>query len=163
ELLSANQQAQAIPVLRDAVRDFPDARAALGSALILERQYDEGIAVLRQFVADGPSRPDRIPAHVMLAEALTSLNRVDDAAVEWRAILAMAPEDSVARANLSGLLSAQADIALRRNDVAGAEQRAREAAQLAPLDGVAQNLLGVALASKGNLSEALPHFQKAQQ
>jgi Flp pilus assembly protein TadD len=163
ELMTAGQHEQVIPVLRDAVTDFPDARAALGTALILDRQYDEGIAVLRRFVADGRSRPDRIPAHVMLAEALTSQHKLEEAAGEWRAILAMAPADPGARSNLSRLLSAQADTALRQNDVSGAEQRAREAVQLAPRDGVAHNLLGVALASKGNLSEALAHFQEARQ
>jgi Flp pilus assembly protein TadD len=162
ELATAGQHAQAIPLLRDAVTDFPDARAALGTELILQRQYGEGIAVLRQFVADGPSRPNRIPAHVMIAEALVSQGKLDDAAGEWRAILALAPGDSGARAGLARLISAQAQQALQRGDADSGERYAREALQLAPGDGAAHNFLGVALASKGNLTEALSHFREAQ-
>jgi hypothetical protein len=163
ELMTAGDHAQAIQLLRDAVSDFPDARAALGTELILERQDDEGIAILRQFVADGPSRPNRIPAHVVLAEALTSQNRLDDAAGEWRAILTMAPDDAVARAKLSHVLSAQAETALRQDDASRAERYAREAVQLAPREAVPHNLLGVALASKGHLEEALSHFREGLQ
>jgi len=163
ELMTAGDHAQAIALLREAVGDFPDARAALGTALILERQNDEGIAVLRQFVADGPSRPNRIPAYVVLAQALASQNKLDDAAGEWRAILTMAPDNQGARANLSRLLSAQAETALRQNDANRAERYAREAILLAPREAVAHNLLGVALASRGNLEEAVSHFREALQ
>jgi len=163
ELMTVGEHAQAIALLREAVGDFPDARAALGTALVLERQNDEGIAVLRQFVADGPSRPNRIPAHIMLAQALASQNKLDDAAGEWRAILTMAPDNQGARANLSRLLSAQAETALRQNDANRAERYAREAILLAPREAVAHNLLGVALASRGNLEEAVSHFREALQ
>jgi len=162
ELVTAGQHAEAIALLRDAVTDFPDARAALGTELIVQRQYDEGIAVLRQFVADGPSRPNRIPAHVMIAEALAAQDKLDDAAGEWRAILALAPGASNARAGLARVISAQAQKALQRGDADTGERYAREAVQLAPGDGAAHNFLGVALASKGNLAEALTHFREAQ-
>jgi len=162
ELVTAGQHAEAISLLRDAVTDFPDARAALGTELIVQRQYDEGIAVLRQFVADGPSRPNRIPAHVMIAEALAAQDKLDDAAGEWRAILALAPGASNARAGLARVISAQAQKALQRGDADTGERYAREAVQLAPGDGADHNFLGVALASKGNLAEALTHFREAQ-
>ena len=162
EFMTAGQNAEAIPLLRDAVADFPDARAALGTGLILQGQHDEGIAVLRRFVADGPSRVDRIPAHVMISETLASQDRLDDAVVEWRAVLTIAPGDPGARAGLARVISAQAQKALQRGDADNGERHAREALQLAPGDGVAHNFLGVALASKGNLTEALSHFREAQ-
>jgi len=90
------------------VTDFPDARLPLGAELILQqKQYDEGIAVLRQFTADGPSRPKRRAAHALLAQAFTSQNKIDQAADEWRAILKDAPGDAVASAALTQLLSPQ--------------------------------------------------------
>jgi Flp pilus assembly protein TadD len=75
----------------------------------------------------------------------------------------LAPDDPGARGNLSHLLSAQAATALRQNDADRAERYAREAVLLAPREAVAHNLLGVALASKGHLEEAMSHFREALQ
>jgi Flp pilus assembly protein TadD len=163
ELVDAGQHAQAIAILREAVSDFPDARAALGTELILQRQTAEGMDVLRQFIAADPSRVNRIPAYVLLAETMASQGDLEGAAREWRAILGIAPSDPGARAQLARTLSALAQARLRQGDGAGGEAQAREAVALAPRDPDAHNLLGAALASTGRFEEAITHFHEALQ
>jgi Flp pilus assembly protein TadD len=163
ELVDAGQHTQAIATLREAVPDFPDARAALGTELILQRQTAEGMDILRQFIAADPLRVNRIPAYVLLAETMASQGDLEGAAREWRAILGIAPSDPGARAQLARTLSAQAQARLRQGDGAGGEAQAREAVALAPRDPDAHNLLGAALASMGRFEEAITHFHEALQ
>jgi Flp pilus assembly protein TadD len=163
ELIGIGDHAQAIAILREAVPDFPDARAALGTELIGQGQTVEGIAVLRQFITAGPALVNRIPAHVILAEAMTSQDNLEGAAGEWRAVVNLAPSDAGARAQLARTLLAQAQRRLRQGDSAGGESSAREAVQLAPRDAAVHNLLGALLASRGNLAEAITHFREAVQ
>ena len=51
EMVAAGDHAAALPQLREAVPDFPDARYALGTELVIGGRLDEGIAELRQFIA----------------------------------------------------------------------------------------------------------------
>jgi len=159
-LMDAGQHTQAIAQLRQAVPDFPDARAALGAEL-LQQNKDEGVSILRRFIADDPRQPNRIPAHLLLADAFGAQGQIDEAAVEWRAILALAPGNDQARMGLARILSAQAQSALRQNDPARGETAAREAVQLAPGDAAAHNLLGIALASTGRIDQATVEFREA--
>lgn len=161
ELVTAGQHTQAIALLRQAAPDFPDARAALGTELLFQGQREEGVAVLRQFIEDDPSRVNRIPAYVLLAETMASQGNVEGAIAEWRAVVRIAPDDAAARAQLARLLTAQADAYLRQDDVTRGEPYAREAVQLAPDDPNARNLLGVALASSGHFDEAIAQFLEA--
>ena len=68
ELLSASRTDEATAQLRLAVPDYPDARAGLGTALLVQGQFDEGIRVLDAFVQANPSAPNRVPARVLLAQ-----------------------------------------------------------------------------------------------
>jgi Flp pilus assembly protein TadD len=163
ELLTAGQHEEGLRQLRMAIGDFPDARAALGTELVLQGQTDEGIKVLREFISTNSSLPNRIPAHVLLAHALTSTRQLDEADAEWRAILTISPSDAGARQNLALTLTAQANESLERRDAEQAERYAREAVQMQPGNATARNLLGVALASKGHLLEALVQFREAVQ
>jgi hypothetical protein len=109
ELVGAGQHDQAVAQFREAIKDFPDARLSFGAELILQQQqFEEGIAVLRQFIADGPSRPKQRAAHTLLAQAFAAQDKLDQAADEWRAILKDAPGDPSASASLAQVLSAQA-------------------------------------------------------
>jgi Flp pilus assembly protein TadD len=54
-----------------------------------------------------------------------------------------------------------AELYLRVNDGAQGEASAREAVRIDPNDGESHNLLGVALAARGRIDEAIPHFQQA--
>ena len=161
ELATAGQHAEATEQLRLAVSDFPDARAALGTELILQQQFEEGTSVLRRFIADRPSLANRIPAHVLLAQAFSAQQKLEESAGEWRAVLALAPGNQGARENLAGVLASLAQSALQQDDANRGEAYAREAVTLAPANAVALNLLGVAVAFKGNLEQARTHFQEA--
>jgi len=161
ELVELGRHEQAIAILRQAVPDFPDARAALGTELVMQRQTAEGMAVLREFVAADPLRVNRIPAYMLLAEALAAQNDLEGAAREWRTIVSIAPSDAGARAQLARMLLLQAETRLRQGNGAGGEAYAREAVQLTPADPAAHNLWGAALASGGRLEDAIAQFQEA--
>jgi len=163
ELVDNGQHARAIAILREAVADFPDARAVLGTELVIHGQTDEGVAVLRQFIAADPARLNRIPAHALLAETMTSQNNPAGAEREWRAIATLSPSDLGVRAQLARTLLAQAEGRMRQGDAAGGERFAAEAVQLTPLDPAAHNLLGAALASTGRIEGAITHFREALQ
>ena len=73
QLLDASRQDEAIVQLRLAAVDFPDARAGLGTALLVQGHLEEGISVLESFVAAAPSLPNRAPARMLLAQAHRAL------------------------------------------------------------------------------------------
>ena len=64
---AADEASQLVEVEYEDLPAVTDARAALGAELLLVGQTEEGIAILRQFIAADPSRVNRIPAHVLLA------------------------------------------------------------------------------------------------
>ncbi len=163
ELATAGRHDEAVAQLRVAVADFPDARAALGTELLLQKNTAEGVAWLRQFIADGPSLPNRLPAHILLAQAFAADGRLDQSAAEWRIVVAAAPGDAVARRSLGQVLAAEAEAALQDHDQVRGETYARDAVRFAPDDARAHNLLGVALASRGDLRPAESHFREALQ
>ena len=68
ELMGAGRHVEALARFRDAVRDYPDARAALGTELLFTGATDEGVATLEAFVAANPGAPNRIPAKVLLGD-----------------------------------------------------------------------------------------------
>ena len=54
-----------------------------------------------------------------------------------------------------------AEMYVRQNDPVRAEPYAREALRLEPGNSAAHNVLGITLASNGNLGEAIAQFQQA--
>ena len=73
ELIQAGRQDEAMTQLRLAVADYPDARAGLGTELLLQGNIEEGISVLEPFVDANPSNPNRAPARLLLAQAHRAL------------------------------------------------------------------------------------------
>lgn len=69
QLMDAGRHEEAEAQLRLATADYPDAKAGLGTVLLLQGKMDEGIGVLDAFVQENPSLPNRIPARVLLAQA----------------------------------------------------------------------------------------------
>ena len=161
ELETAGDRAQAIVQLREAVKDFPDARAALGTELIFSGQKDDGIAVLREFIRTDPGKLNRFPAHLGIAEALASEGKLAETAGEWRAMLTLIPSDEGVRARLVETLRSLAETRIRQSDYSEGERYATEALRLAPNDGPSHSLLGIALASQGNIGDAIGHFRRA--
>jgi Flp pilus assembly protein TadD len=68
QLMDAGRHDEATAQLRLAAADYPDAKAGLGTELLLQGKIDEGIRVLDAFVQENPSLPNRIPARVLLAQ-----------------------------------------------------------------------------------------------
>lgn len=156
EMVAAGDHAAALPHLREAVRDFPDARYALGTELVFGGQIDEGIAQLRQFVQARPSHPNRIPARTLLAQAMASQGKFTEAADELRTLLTIAPGSE----NVHLLL---VDVLLtgKQYDEAAAEYRVLLARR--PDDASLESKLAATLVAVGRLKEAAEHFHKALQ
>jgi tetratricopeptide (TPR) repeat protein len=74
ELIQAGRHDEATAQLRLAVADYPNARAGLGTELLLQGNIEEGIGVLEAFVDADPSHPNRAPARMLLAQAHRALS-----------------------------------------------------------------------------------------
>jgi tetratricopeptide (TPR) repeat protein len=103
-LMAGGKGAEAIPELRLAVQDYPEAKYALGAALHAAGQVDEAVALLGEFIAAEPSSPSRIPAQSLLGQILASRGDHDGAAAHFRAILQVNPLDRNARVRLADQL-----------------------------------------------------------
>jgi len=73
ELMQAGRHDEATAQLRLAVADYPDARAGLGTELLLQGNVEEGVDVLQAFVDANPSLPNRAPARMLLSQAHRAL------------------------------------------------------------------------------------------
>jgi len=127
ELIAAGREDDAIAQLREAVADFPDARAGLGTELLIGGKFQEAVDVLEAFVEANPSAPNRAPARPLIANGYRRL------AEQW----------------------------LRQQQPVKAADQARRSLQWEPNNADAHNLLGAALASQGQLEQAVEEFQAA--
>jgi Flp pilus assembly protein TadD len=73
ELIAAGREDDAIAQLREAVVDFPDARAGLGTELMISGKFQEAVDVLEAFVEANPSAPNRAPARPLIANGYRRL------------------------------------------------------------------------------------------
>jgi Flp pilus assembly protein TadD len=159
ELIAANRHDEATSQLREAVRDYPDARAGLGTELFFQGRTAEAIDVLDPFVRASPANPNRIPARLMLGQALLSQGRLDEGADQFKAVLGLDASSSAANQGLATASRIRAARFLEQGNSVQALVPAREATRLGPGDAEAHNLLGVALASQGQYAEAAQEFQ----
>lgn len=156
QLRDAGRGDEAIEHLRVAAPELPDARHALGSALLDRGDLKGGIAELEAFVAANPRDHEIVSARDELASALIRVGDLDRATAEFEALVTIEPQDPKANAALIGLL-------LRQERFADAETQARAFVTRVPGNAVAHNLLGVSLASTGNIDDAVHEFQTAVQ
>jgi Flp pilus assembly protein TadD len=167
ELMAAGRHDEAIAQLREAVRDYPDARAGLGTELFFQGHPAEAIGELDPFVRANPTNPNRIPARLMLGQALMSQGQIDEGASQFKAVLDLDGSNGAARQGLATSYRILAARLLERgNSTQAAVQaavQAREAVRLNPADAEAHNLLGVALASQGQFAEAAQEFRQTLQ
>ncbi len=160
EYITAGRHDEAIAQLREAVADYPDARAGLGTELLAKGQTAEGIGVLDLFVQANPTNPNRIPARILLGNALLLQDRTDEGAAQFENVLAADPASIAARQGMGLVARVRAARFLRQGNVAAAAVQAREAVRLTPGDAEAHNIMGVTLASAGQLAEAAREFQE---
>jgi Flp pilus assembly protein TadD len=146
QLLEAGRHDEAIAQLRQAVLDFPDARAGLGTELLAKGELDEGVAVLEAFVEANPSAPNRAPARPMLATgylglAQESLRRQQfaRAAAQAQNSLRYSPNSAEAHNALGAALASQGQLDQ-------AVQEFREAVRIDPRNASAANNLARAQA-----------------
>ena len=149
------------PQLRKAVPDYPDARAGLGAELFLQGQRAEAIDVLDLFIGANPSHPNRIPARILMGQALLAQGRIDEGASQFSAVLAADPSSVAANQGMATVARIRAARFLEQGNIAQASAQAREALRLNPGDADAHNVLGVTLAQQGQVDEAVREFQTA--
>jgi Flp pilus assembly protein TadD len=163
ELITVGRHDEAIAQLREAVRDYPDARAGLGTELFFQGRAAEAIGVFDPFVRAKPAEPNRIPARLMLGQALLSQGQIDEGASQFKAVLDLDSGNGAARLGLATAYRAQAARLLENGHSAEAAVQARDAVRFNPGDAEAHNLLGVALASQGQYAEAVQEFRQTLQ
>ncbi|HET9830759.1 MAG TPA: tetratricopeptide repeat protein, partial [Vicinamibacterales bacterium] len=118
ELLTERRLDEATAQLRLAVVDTPDARAGLGTALLLQGQLEEGIGTLQTFVDANPSLPNRIPAkallgqaHQALAERALTEHDAQRAVIEARKAIEFDANNAGAHNDLGAALASQGNLA----------------------------------------------------
>ena len=161
EYVSAGRHEEAVALLREAVPDYPDARAGLGAELFLLGQRAEAIDVLDLFIGANPSHPNRIPARILMGQALLAQGRTDEGASQFAAVLAADPSSVAANQGMATVARIRAARFLEQGNVAQASVQAREALRLNAGDADAHNVLGVTLAQQGQVNEAVREFQIA--
>jgi tetratricopeptide (TPR) repeat protein len=155
ELAAAGQLSAAEGHLRQAAPVHPPAQYYLGTVLAAQEQHAGAIDSLKTFIASQPPELDQVhTARAVLAGSLTKEGRLDEAADQYRAMLATNPDDGQA-------LSLLASILLRQQRHGDAIALYRRAVASRPGDVTTTIGLGVALASHGLLDEAITVFREA--
>jgi tetratricopeptide (TPR) repeat protein len=164
ELLTASRNEDAIVQLREAVKDFPDARSPLGSALLIANHVDQAIRELTMFIEANPTKPDRTLTRLLLGRAFLLQARPDEAVQQYRAILDRFPDHADARQGLTmaaGVYLRRAETVLRENRFQDAESLVRSSLAINAADAKAHNILGVSLISQERADEAIAEFHEA--
>jgi tetratricopeptide (TPR) repeat protein len=117
QLMEAGRHDEAITQLRAAVVDFPDARAGLGTELLLSGNFKEGVAVLEAFLRANPSAPNRAPAKPLIADGYRGLaerslqqQQIAEAADEARRSIEFNPNSADAHNVLGAALASQGQL-----------------------------------------------------
>lgn len=155
ELAAEGRLPEAERHLRAAAPAHPPARYYLGTVLAAEGHRAEAIVFFQSFIAGQPRELEQVRvARILLADALLKEGRADEAAAEYRALLAAHPDDGQAMVQL-------AQIFLRHQRFDEAITAFRNAVAARPADSSALGGLGIALASTGRLDEAIDAFRRA--
>ncbi|MEQ1758065.1 MAG: fused MFS/spermidine synthase [Vicinamibacterales bacterium] len=143
--LALLQQAYVTPVtdIANAVGPSFGARRVLGSAYL------------------GSVLPDSAEVHNVLGVAALREGRAEEAIIEFEAALTRDPRSANARANLGQIRLDQAAPLIEARRYAEALPLLKVATELMPDDPGAHNDFGVALASLGDLRQAIEHFTRA--
>lgn len=141
---------EAIANLREAVRTGGQSqRVQLGLLLTESGRAAEAVQILAPLVQGGD--PDVLNAYGI---ALADEGKLDDATLQFESVLKGDPNNAPALQNL-GI------VALRRNDMQGAERYLTRALALSSRLPLALNALGVVYARQGDLTRAVASWQHA--
>lgn len=167
-LRAGGRRDEMMPLLREAVRDYPDARFGLGQELFDRRSYEESIGELRAFIRDRPAHENVVPARLLIGRALAAEGRYAEGLADYRFYLSIHPDNAGAWTDFGIALAASgqaveaakafqravrlepessaahrnlANARLDGGDFGGAEAEAREALRLNPADPIAREIL----------------------
>ena len=154
QLLIAGRRDEAMPHLREAIKDAPRAHYTLGMQLYKEGTLDEAISELQAFVRLQPLLLEVPAAQVTLARAYARQQRWAQAETEAQDAIRKAPRSVEARAVYAEVLFKQEK---------APEAIAAYTAYLAmrPSDVSAMTNLAILLISSGRVDEALTVFRRA--
>jgi tetratricopeptide (TPR) repeat protein len=154
ELAAAGRLSEAERHLRKAAPAHPPARYYLATVLAAEGRNAEAIEHFNGFIASQPPELDQVHlARALLAEALTDERRLDEAAAQYREMLARRPDDAEA-------LRLLGQVAVRQGRWEEAIPLFRRAVDAGPTDVPALGGLGLSLASTGRIDEAIGIFRR---
>jgi protein O-mannosyl-transferase len=131
--------------------EFPAGLSDYAAALIEERQYQKALDCLARAIHKEPRLAD---AYVNAGVALYRMGRLDLAARQYEAALAIRPLNGEAHMNLGVVLA-------QLGDPGRAVRHLRRGAELLPGDPAAQMNLANGLLLSGNPAEALEHYRRA--
>ena len=155
ELAALGRFSEAEGHLRAAAAVHPPAQYYLGTVLNAQGKRAEAIEHFQAFIAGQPPELDQVhTARGLLADALTKEGRFDEAAVQYRAMLAKDPNDAQSLVLLGQL-------ALRHQRFEEAIDLFKRGSAARPGDATTRVSLGIAYASMGRLDEAIAAFQGA--
>ena len=108
-LRATGEREEVVSQLREAIRDRPEVRYALGQVLFDQGRMREAIAELRRAIDETPGDPNAIPARDLIGRAFASQGLREDAAHAFRLVLQASPSDVVAQGGLADALFALGD------------------------------------------------------
>jgi tetratricopeptide (TPR) repeat protein len=153
KLLKQGRAAEAVVLLRDVVRDYPDSASAwlgFGRALIGQEKYAFARQALERAVR---LDPNLVEGHFYLGVALFQQGQ-PGAALFFRRTTKLRPDHGLAWYNLGHSLK-------REGDRGGAEEAFRAAVRYKPFHADAHANLGEMLIQNGKRAEAMQHLQRA--
>jgi tetratricopeptide (TPR) repeat protein len=156
QLLAQGREREAIALLQEMVRDYPDSDRAwlwLGRALVQAEEFARAEQALRVALK---RKPDLIEAHFYLGVVLFEQGNPHAAAGSFRKATELKPDHAVAHYNLG-------HCRLREGDREGALRSFRTAVECKPHYAEAHANAGELLLQDGRRTEALVHLRYAAQ
>ena len=152
---------EAVAELREAAREQPDARYALGQVLFDQGRMQDALVELRQAIDESPADPDAAPARDLIVAAQGKLANekfsqgdFTGAAAAYESVLKLRPENASAWQFLGVAL-------IRTGRTAEAVRALQRAVDLNPADGQAQRNLASALLDAHDDGGAVLHATEA--
>ncbi|NOT43307.1 MAG: tetratricopeptide repeat protein, partial [Acidobacteria bacterium] len=153
-LKRAGRDADALPHLRAATVDHPEARFALGYELVEQGHLAEAVGELEQYLRDYPMSTEAVTAHTLAAGALVRLERVGAAVGHLARATALAPADGQAWLSYGTALA-------ELGRLPEAEGALRRAVALQPGSAGPSMMLGLVLEGQGRLRDAAASLERA--
>ncbi len=160
-LQASGKSDPAIRELREAVRLRPNDAVALNTLGAIEQLANEPAAAEASYRAAIQARPEYPDAHFNLADLLLAGDKGDEAILQLREVVKLAPDDAKAKSKLAEVLNERAHAAAQQGALPQATADFREIVALKPEDSDACTNLGVALAMQRQFAEARLLFERA--